>query len=191
MKVFFISTLQGRYKGYDKNYRLIYKTIEELGHENLSNWVLVKKREEIFKETPEETHQFYKNILKNISLADAVVLEVSIPSTDGGHVQRLVLDFEKPLIALYTEGNEPYLLRGIESKKLVKFSYNFSNLKEVLEYAFEEAERMIDTRFTILFPPKIINFLNKISRKKGIPRSVYIRDLIEKEMEKEKEVIHI
>lgn len=184
MKVFFNSTLQGRQRGYYKNYKLIYKTIEELGHENLSDWTLTKKREEIFKETAEETHQFYKTLLKHIYSADVVVLEVSLHSLGVGHLIALVIDYSKPLIALYTEGNKPYMLGGMESKRLIKLSYNFSNLKEVLKYGFEEAKEMIETRFTLLLPPEIVNFLNKISKKKRIPRSVFIRNLIEREMEK-------
>jgi hypothetical protein len=45
----------------------------------------------------------------------------------------------------------------------------------------------IDTRFNFFISPKIGNFLDWIAKKKKLPRAVYLRKLIEDDMDKNKE----
>lgn len=64
--------------------------------------------------------------------------------------------------------------------------YTLDGLKEVLADAFEFANELLTTRFTMLMPPELTRFLDEISKKEGIPRSEFIRDLIAVEMKKRK-----
>ena len=56
----------------------------------------------------------------------------------------------------------------------------------MLTDALAVAKDQLDCRFTMLLSPKIMTYLDDVVEKKKIPRSVFIRNLIEREMGKEK-----
>jgi len=50
----------------------------------------------------------------------------------------------------------------------------------------EEAKRRMDVRFNFFVSPKILAYLDWVAQKRMVPRSVFLRNLIEKEMKKDK-----
>ena len=181
MKIYFVASIKGRPKLFN-NYKAIVDTLRSLGHE-VEEYTLYEKNEYVYGLSEKEMQVFHAKINKSISNADFVVTEVSYPSVNVGHEITLSLDKGKPVIILYTKGNIPNLLRGITSEKLFLLEYDMENIKQNLKSAIEIIREVMDVRFTILLPPKIIGFLNDVSKEKNIPRSVYIRGLIEEKME--------
>jgi len=51
----------------------------------------------------------------------------------------------------------------------------------------ELANKNIDVRFNFFVSPKIISYLDWVSKNRMVPRSVFLRELIEKEMKKDKD----
>jgi len=60
--------------------------------------------------------------------------------------------------------------------------YTLPELKRTLDYGLEEALNQVDVRFNFFISPQIGRYLDWVSQKKRIPRAVYLRKLIEEEM---------
>lgn len=134
-----------------------------------------------------QRQEYYSNLNKWISETDIVVCEISYPSTSNiGHEVSLALGKGKPTIALYQKNREPGVLQGISSEKLILLEYSIQDLESVLSYGIEESKNQIDARFTLIFPPNIVRYLDNLSNQTGISRSEHIRELLLKEMKKKK-----
>lgn len=131
---------------------------------------------------------WYDKAIKSIKKSDVVVVEISYPSTANvGHELTYALESGVPVVALYKEGRDPLFLKGIENEKLIIMSYDDRNLESVLEESLDYATTQQDTRFNFFISPKIGNFLDWVSKKKRLPRAVYLRKLIEEDMKRNKE----
>jgi len=115
--------------------------------------------------------------------ADAVVVETSFPSISVGFEISLALNLGKPVLLLHTNEG-PTLLSSYSSEKLFCEKYTESTVKDVMEDFLLYVEDNADSRFTFFITSNIAHFLKKISRDKKIPKSVYLRKLIEKEIDK-------
>ncbi|MBP9817389.1 hypothetical protein KBC75_01355 [Candidatus Shapirobacteria bacterium] len=130
----------------------------------------------------------YRTMLKNIEKADICVFEASFPSTlHIGHEITVALEKGKPVIVLHTADHEPILFTGIQNNKVIWIEYDESNLMPKLTEALEQARKIIDVRFNFFVSPRILSYLDWVAKKRMIPRSVFLRDLIEKEMKKDKD----
>ncbi len=186
MKVYFNATLRG-IKNLRVYYEKIYKTIEELGYKNVDDLLFRVDPEKFLKGKYRDQVNLYKVINHNIQKADIIVLETSAQSISMGYTINRAIEKGKPLILLYQEGYTPPLLaEGIHSEKLQIIAYTPESLVENLKYALALAKEQRDERFTLILPPKIINYLDEVRKTKKIPRSVFIRYLIEKNMKEEK-----
>jgi hypothetical protein len=131
----------------------------------------------------------YKEIVKWIDQADFVVIEGSFPSTlHIGLEISLVLEKNKPVIILYKKGCKPLIFHAVKNDRLIWAEYNDNNdVKAVLLEAIEKAKKEADVRFNFFVSPEILAYMDWVAQKRMIPRSVFLRDLIEKEMKKDKE----
>ena len=62
--------------------------------------------------------------------------------------------------------------------------YSPETLSDIIDDYIYYVKGTADTRFTFFITPEIATFLKKLSRIDKIPKSVYLRKLIEKDMEK-------
>ena len=85
---------------------------------------------------------------------------------------------------LYLEDNKPYFLDGIDNDKLILSSYNNKNMNKVLKDCFEIAQKKKEQRFNFFLSPELLIHLDEASKKKGLTKSMYVRNLIEKDMDK-------
>jgi hypothetical protein len=187
MKIYFDSTLLGKEHGLAANYEAIYKTIEKLGHKNLSRTLLDITSADIFKQTNKEASEFHHKMIKNMKEADIIVFELSYSTVGMGYMAATALQLGKPLIALHLPDKDLYVLRGMESEKLTLVEYTMSNLEQVLKEAIAFASDSMDTRFNFFVPPHISHYLDWITKYKKLPRAVYLRELIEEHMRQNKE----
>jgi hypothetical protein len=186
MKVYFTASARGT-KEFGKQYQEIYKNIEALGNQNLDDLICRVDENKFYEGTHSDRVDLYKQAMVHIKNSDVIVLEVSIHSLSMGFVLHKALDMGKPVIALYYDNNLPYFAAGIDNDKLQLLSYNENNLNKTLEDALEYAQELIDVRFNFFISPAIGRYLDWISKVKKIPRSVYLRALIENEMRENKE----
>jgi len=186
MKIYFSASRFYR-EEYKKNYESIDKILEEKSATVFDSSKL--RSVPLGFEMPDfEKKKIYKEITKMMDKSDLCVFEASYPSTlHIGHEITLAMEKNKPVVVLYVKGREPILFRGIDDKKVWWVEYESNNLEEKLRSALDEAEKNFDVRFNFFVSPKILSYLDWIAQKRMIPRSVFLRNLIEREMKKDKE----
>ncbi len=182
MKVYFTASARGKNQ-YPVQYKQIFEKITDLGHTHLDEFLFEVDEENLYDGAHEDQVRLYEKAMHLIKSSDVVILEVSIHSLSMGYVLHKALETGKPVIALYLKGNEPYFALGIENDKLQVVEYEVDNLKDRLSDALDYSQDQMDTRFNFFISPKHQNYLDWISKEKKIPRAVFLRDLIEREME--------
>lgn len=125
--------------------------------------------------------------LESVKKADIIVMEVSGHSMSMGYLVSKALEMNKPVVALHKKEHVPSFITGIDDPKLIIAEYNEENVEQIIKDALKKASCLIDVRFNFFVSPKILNYLDWVAQKRMLPRSVFLRDLIEKEMKKDKE----
>ena len=185
MKIYFVGSISGKDR-YLKHYQKIISSLKQLGHE-VSEITLEPTKEYVYGMSDEKKVEQYKRVLKWISDADVVVAEGSYSSMGVGYEISLALEKGKPVIVMYEEGQSAHFLEGIESDRLAITKYRIENLDKVLEDALDFSSKQRDTRFNFFISRRLSSYLDWISRKRRIPRAVYLRQLIRKEMQRKRE----
>lgn len=153
----------------------------------LIEWTDKKVVEAVYNENAMKFGGGYKKALEILKKADVIMMEVSGHSLSMGFIVSKALDLSKPVVAFYKKGNKPFFLSGINDPKFKLIEYTCENISEMLDVAVEEVKKGIDVRFNFFVSPKILNYLDWVAQKRMIPRSVFLRNLIEREMKKDKE----
>lgn len=180
MKIFFTGSPRAL-KTKKENHEKIYEALSKKG-QHISNLVVNADPEKFYKTEYENVVKHYKKTIRDLKKADIVVAEVSMHSMSMGYLVNKALELSKPVIALYTTGHEPFFLTGLDDPRLQIVEYNLDNVSEKVEEAVDYATSQQDTRFNFFVSPKHINFMDWIAQNKKIPRSVFLRRLIEREM---------
>jgi len=183
MKFYFIASVEGN----KESYQVIFNFLKELGCQSVTDDILTRTQEQIDRETSKESAEYIQRRDRWIGQADFVVLDFTYQEISIGYEMMIALDKGKPAIILYEKniGRIPPGLKGINDERIQIYEYekdNLAQLKQTLKIALEEVKEQVTTRFTLLLPPRIISFLDELSRNKKIPRSVFIRSLIQREM---------
>ena len=129
----------------------------------------------------------YLESVNSVKKADIVVMEVSGHSMSMGYLISKALEMNKPVIALHKKECTPNFIKGIGDPKLIISEYVEEDVEKVISESLKKATGLIDVRFNFFVNSKILNYLDWVSQKKMLPRSVFLRNLIEHEMKKDKE----
>lgn len=183
MKIYFDHSGRGVEK-FGQYYQQIYQIIEKLGHKNLSPQLSEFDLGNFYRGDHRDRVNRYKSSMNFIKETDIVILEVSLHSISMGYLLEKSLDSSKPVIALYYKGFKPYFVTGINNDKLQVLEYKGDDLEQIIKHAIDYAAEQQDTRFNFFISPKHQNYLDWIAKNNKIPRSVYLRDLIEADMDK-------
>lgn len=187
MKIYFTASLTGK-KDYDHNYEMIIKILKELGYEVETSLDYSVDGDSRLKESLENRENIHKKIMKAIAGSDLIVVESSYSSTNVGYEINSALDREKPVLVLHVEGKVPVLLLGAKTERMRIVEYSSSNIKDVLKMYLKELSETVDTRFNFFISRKLLSYLDWIAKKRRIPRAVYLRQLIKREMRKYGEI---
>lgn len=187
MKVVFVAS-HSQSKELQEYYDRVMNVLDERGYEVFAGSLFDKGRTEPFIEDQKKRERWYKESMAHIRECDFVVVEISYPSTANvGHELTYALDLGKPVVAMYLSGRDPFFLRGRVDDKLTIMPYTTHDLEQVLASAFDYALSAQDVRFNFFISPAIGAYLDWISKKKRLPRAVYLRRLIEQDMKENKD----
>lgn len=187
MKIYFTAAISSMLQ-YGENYQKIVDVLRQLGHTVIADHILKADLQAVMAQSDEVHQKYYNQMVKNIASADLLVAEVSFPSTvHVGHELTLALDKDKPVLALHLKDKKPVLFWGIVSERFYVAEYDKENISKIIKESLEYLSEKIDTRFNFFISPKIGNYLDWISKKKKLPRAVYLRKMIEQDMDKNKE----
>lgn len=188
MKVAFVAS-HSQASELSEYYDRIKKVLDDRGYTVYSGTLFDKKHVTAdFVEDQKKREEWYKESISKVRESDVVVVETSYPSTANvGHELTYALDLGKPVIALYKSGRDPFFLRGRVDDKLTILPYTTYDLEQVLANAFDYALATQDVRFNFFISPQIGRYLDWVAQKKRIPRAVFLRKLIENEMQSDKD----
>jgi hypothetical protein len=187
MKVYFSASISGK-KNLIGHYRKIFNALKKMDVDVLSDHVLKHTKEEIKIKNHDEVVSFYRKIVNLINKSDVVIIEASYSSTNLGHEITLALEKGKPTIVLYIKGSGgARMLEGSQDDRLFLVEYELDNLQKCLSDALQDASDQMDVRFNFFIPPQIVAYLDWIAKNKKIPRAVFLRRLIEGDMNKNKD----
>jgi len=169
--------------GNKEDYKRIVDYILKLGYELITKHALVRKYEDVKKETPEETHLYVQKMQGWLQKADIVVVETTTAGISIGFEIALAIQYGKQVIAIYKpdEDNKAFVICGMDIDRLQVLTYSYENLYKTLKLALDYASEQVETRFTMILPSDINAHLNQIARQ-GTNRSEYIRHLIRQDM---------
>ena len=185
MKLHFIGAVNG-----DKNdYKTIVDTAKKLGWALVTEHSLKRNLNEVESESDEESQLYAKRMTAWLRETDAVLVESTKNNLGAGFEIATALNLGKPVIVMYRldKGSAPYVLKGISSDKLQVISYNDRTLHDAVKLALDYASESQDTRFNFFISPNHQNYLNWIAKNRKIPRSVFLRRLIDEHMKNNEE----
>lgn len=186
MKVLFTGSPRA-FETSKKEHVAIYDSIKKMGHTHVSDFVIKTDPEKFYKSDSKQITDNYKELMGDLANADVLVVEISVHSMSLGFLINKALEMGKPVISLYTKDHQPFLFAGIENDKYQGFEYSLSNIHDILKEAFDYAQNIVDTRFNFLISPSLLNYLDWIAKNRRIPRSVYLRRLIEADRDRNKD----
>lgn len=189
MKIFFIATIQQNDK-LGNYYKSIIDQIKKLDHNVTSDYLLELSQSGLEDmEDSGKLFDFHKKVIKGIKNADLVIAEVSTQRTSMGYWLSLALEYGKPTIALFKKGNKSLFLETLENnEKFITFEYSsIEDIEKELKMLIDFASDQQDTRFNFFIAPKHQNYLDWIAKYKKLPRSVYLRRLMEDDMQNNEE----
>lgn len=186
MKVFFTTTPRLK-KDYPKMIGEVYESLEKLGHTVVYDYLRELNVGEFYQLNSEKVPVYYDEILEAIKKSDVVVFEASMHSIGVGMLIKEAMEQGKGVIVLHMKDNFPFFLGGIKSERFVISEYVVDDLKGILESSLNYISGKMDVRFNFFISPEIGAFLDWVSKHKRIPRAVYLRRLIEKDMRESKE----
>lgn len=168
----------------------IVNTLEKMNHKVIHEHVTKTSQEDLDHKSQIEDVSFHKNILDDIKNCDIVIAECTTQSLSVGYLISFAIEQNKPTIILYkSSAPKPNLFPTLtESGKIFIAEYkDDTELSEEIKEYIDFAKDQVDVRFNFFISPKINNYLDWIAKKKKIPRSVYLRRLIEDDLAQNEE----
>jgi hypothetical protein len=187
MKIYFTAAISNVSADLRKNYGLILSHLEKMGHTVITSSALLNGQLDLKGQTDIDAVSNQKKLSKWKKQADVIMVEGSTASFGVGQEISEALVDNKQVIVLHTPGSKPHILVSQNQESIYFAEYTPDSLRKVLEDYVEYAKANSDTRFNFFISPQIGTYLDWISRKKKLPRAVYLRRLIEEDMKTNKE----
>lgn len=187
MKVYFLGSLSGIRK-YKNIYEKIISILEQKEHKVYCEHILEVNPEDVTTLDEDARKKYFSKMRRNVLSSDFVVAEVSHPTPNIGYEIAFAVENEKPILVLHDkESNVFPILLGNSSDRLVIKTYDSEDLEKVISRGIKALKDKMDIRFNFFISPEIVRYLDWVAKVKRVPRSVYLRDLIEDDMKKHKE----
>ncbi len=181
MKIYFTASVSGKQELL-VNYKNIIAALEKEGHDVISDHILNIEPKDLDAETVEDRISHHGQVSKWITETDMTVAEVSNPSVSVGYEIAMALEKSKPVLALHERKKAPPALLGERSEKFILSTYNLDDLSQTIKTSIEYLIDQQDTRFNFFISPTHQNYLDWIAKNRRIPRSVFLRRLIDNHM---------
>jgi len=190
MKVYFTASLTGK-RILGENYRAIFYTLkDELGCQMLNDNILTDSVDIVARKTKEELAEFCNRSRRLLHQADLVVVEASYPSTNVGYEISVAAELGKFIAVLHVKDEKPILLATVDYDMINVYPYTLTDVKQVLKQVIADTQSSQEVRFNFLLPRYLSSYLNWIAKRRRLPRSVYLRQLIEDDMRANPEYLY-
>ena len=181
MKAYFTASVVGKRQN-GTNYQKIIDALRVKGISVQSEHIMDATEASIRIKTKEERLAFIKKLENWISDCDCMIVETTFPSISVGYEIALGLSRGKPILILYSDGVPPSLLAAYQEDKVVCEKYTPAALPEIIDLFINFVRGATDMRFTFFITPMIATYLENLAREEKIPKAVYLRKLIERDI---------
>lgn len=178
MNVYFTASIVGK-KDYLAHYLKIIEVLKAKNFVVQAEHILDVTESQISMKSREERLRFHRQLETWIQRSDFMVVEASFPSISVGYEISIALQYRKPVLILYSVGDPPSLFGYHNDEKVVCEKYSLATAEEIINDFVQYVHGAADTRFTFFITSQIAAYLEKISRREKIPKSVWLRKLIE------------
>lgn len=137
---------------------------------------------------PEKRDEYFQNFYAKIGKCDLVIAECSIASVHVGYEISSAIQQGKEVIVLRSQEDKqalPLLDPLYLHKNIFTYEYRLDNLLSTVKMALEYNPAQKFKKYNILFPTDMVIRLNDIAKRKNLPKSVYIRQLLEEGLKTE------
>lgn len=189
MKIFLSASIYGK-QHLENSCKKIVELTKKSGNSIISDHILNTTNEQMAQWKKDKDIKYHQFVMDGVRNSDAVFAEISHSSTSVGYLISLATQTGKPVVCFYSGKEKPHLFSTLEEQndKFVVAQYKtIEDLDKLVPEMIDFVHEGQDTRFNFFVAPKHINYLNWIAKTKKIPRSVFLRRLIEREMDKNKE----
>lgn len=183
MIAYFTASIVGK-KPLLPHYHSILSILEKRGVHTIADHILNMEESDIHLQTKEKRLHFHQQLEEWINSCDFMIAETSFPSISVGYEISMALDRNKPILLLYNEGEPPSLFAYHESQKIICEKYTSSTLESIIADFLNYVRGEEDARFTFYLTSTQAKHLEKQGKKKQIPKSVYLRHLINEDIKK-------
>lgn len=183
MKVYFTASIAAK-EQFQPNYEAIINFLKKQQATVISDHIMGSTENSINKETRDQRLKFHKQLEHWIHTCDCMIAETSFPSISVGYEISLALKVGKPVLVMYSKGDPPSLLAYHNDEKLMCEKYSLANASEVINSFLHFVHEKSDLRFTFFITPRIASYLDAIAKEDKLPKSVYLRKLIETDIKK-------
>lgn len=183
MRAYFTASIVGK-KYHQANYEKIVELLKSKNVDVASDHILHVTEKDIQLQTKEKRFKFHQNLEESINSCDFLVAETSFPSISVGYEISMALDRGKPVIVLYSEGDPPSIFAYHENEKIVCEKYTPQSLHQIILDFLSYVRGEGDSRYTFYLSSKQAAYLDKQGKKNRVPKSVYLRLLIDADMVK-------
>lgn len=187
MKIYFAASVRG-YSVYANEYKAVEAALKAVKCTLISSSY---EKEEVKKfysglETggSKAQNEYFNQTIETLKSSDINVFECTSPSLGIGFQVEKSLEYNKPTVILYFKGHIPHFFAGTDNEKMILREYTVETAKSVIESSIEDAKHMADKRFNFFISPSLLTYLENASKKKGITKSTFIRNLILEHMKK-------
>lgn len=186
MKIGFLTSHRGQ-KKYEKEHKAVVDYFEKKGHEVIHSMDM--SIEKLIPLSWLEREGIFMDFYHKLETCDIVFAECTLQSTQVGFGLSYLRSKGMPVVMMTIRDVDEYspkkdVYSNIENLMFVQ--YDMSDLPDVLHEALTYMEQRIDKRFTVIFPSHLLAKIEEQVKKKKLPKSVYIRQLIEKDLKESK-----
>lgn len=181
MTVYFTASIAGK-QSYEKHYQAIINILAKKGHTVISEHIMDTAQSHIHLESREELDAFHNQLEQWIGTCDFVLAETSYPSISVGYEISLARERRKPVLILYRERHPPSLFVHSRDENIVCEQYTMGSLEDSIQSFINYVSGVHDMRFTFFITPAIAAHMEKVSKARNIPKSAYLRSLIEQDI---------
>lgn len=181
MQAYFTASIVGKKYHLDKYYRIV-ELLKERGVTVVDEHILAVSEKDIQLQSKEKRLAFHDHLEEWVNNADFLVAETSFPSISVGYEISMALDRGKPVLILYSEGDPPSIFAYHENEKIVCEKYTLESLPTIITDFLHFVRGEADTRFTFFISSKQAAHLAKQAKKHRVPKSVYLRNLIDNDL---------
>lgn len=181
MRAYFTASVVGK-KYHVAKYRAIIQEVKRRGIDVIGEHILQATEERIRMNSREERLAYHRQLEEWVTASHFLIAETSFPSVSVGYEISLALIRRKHVLVLYHEGGPPALLAHHESDRILCERYTIETLPSIISDFLLYLRAGSDTRFTFFISNRQAEHLAKAASRERIPKSVYLRRLIDDDM---------